>query len=145
MSYDLTQSGKGNFPTIPDGRYVLKAESVEVEPHIDKKKNEGHRFSIKYSIVGGDYDGRKVWDNIYTPSFIWKMRTLLEVGGSPEINNKTATAESIAAAIPGLVVTAMIKNGTTQNNNPRTDVTDYASQDAPTGTLEDPNMPAFLR
>jgi hypothetical protein len=124
--YNLKQ-GKSSFEPIPDGRYLLKVDGVSVSPHT-KDNKDGHRFEVTFTVIDGEFKGRKVWDNIYLPWVTWKMYTLLEAGESPEASDENATPESIAAALTGLEVSAYLTTVMGTNDKPRTNVSEYKNK-----------------
>jgi len=141
--YNLKQ-GRGTFESLPDGRYTLKVDGVAVSAH-EKEGKAGHRFEVTFSIIDGEFKGRKVWDNIYLPWVTWKMATLLEAGESPEATDENATPESIAAALTGLEVSAYLTTTLGTNQKPRTNVSDYKTVSMPTDTVEDNSGLDFTR
>ena len=120
--YNLKE-GASSFETPEDGRYLLKVEAVEVKPH-EKEGKAGHAFDITFVSADGKFKGR-VWEHIYLPWVTWKMKALLEAGGSKEAENENATPTSIAAALQGLEVSAYIWSELGTNKKMRTNVKEY--------------------
>ena len=118
------KSGKSNgFDPIPDGRYTLKIDGVNVTPHT-KDNEDGHRFELTFLVIDDSLKGRKVWDNIYLPWVTWKMYALLEAGASPLVSSENVSPEMIAAALQGLEVSGYLTT-TVNNGKTRTNVSDY--------------------
>jgi len=136
--YNLKQ-GKSSFEPISDGRYLLKVDAVKVDPH-QKDGKDGHRFEITFTITDGDFKGRKVWDNIYMPWVTWKMYALLEAGESTEMNNESATPETLCAALTGLEVSGYLSTTNGDNGKPRTNVSDYKNKNVVVDIVEDDGL-----
>ena len=133
MGYNLKATKKAYDP-IADDRYTLKVEATEVEPY-SKNNIDGHKISVTYRVIGGEFDGRKVWDNIYLPAAAWKARMILEKGGSDLFSSEDITAQSIADALIGLEVSAYLENSKTDAGTDRTNVKEYQSVTVTTGLL----------
>lgn len=143
MEYNLKQA-KSGFDALPEDRYVLKIDGVNVTPH-KKNEEDGHRFEITFTIAEGPHKGRKAWENIYTPGALWKMYQLLEAGGSTVINEEKITPEKIATALTGLMVSAYLATEMGTNGKPRTNVSEYKSINEAAGPVEVPDMVDFDR
>lgn len=50
---------KGKFTVIPEGDYDLACLEAEVK---DTKAGNGRYIKAKFKVVGGDFDGRFIWD-----------------------------------------------------------------------------------
>jgi len=136
MGYNLNEQ-KNDFAPIPEGRYTLRAESVEVTPH-EKNNEKGEKIAVTYVITEGPYKNRKVWDNVFTPWALWKARAILDAGGSPVANSKNVSAEEIAAAIKGLEVSAFIEPRKGNNDNILINVGQYRS-------VTEDALPSFMK
>lgn len=124
--YNLKAGKSSGFEPLPEGRYSLKVDNVNVTPHT-KNNEDGHRFEITFLVMDGPNKGRKVWDNVYLPGATWKMYSILEAGGSSLVSSENVTPESIAIGLQGLEVSAYLTTATGNNGKPRTDVSNYAS------------------
>lgn len=47
------------FEALPVGTYRLMIDDVETKP---TKENNGKLVNVTFLVVGGEYEGRKVWD-----------------------------------------------------------------------------------
>lgn len=56
-----------NFTPLPPGSYPVEIESVEIK---DTKAGTGKYLKVQYNVIGEDYNGRKLFDqiNILNPS-----------------------------------------------------------------------------
>jgi hypothetical protein len=133
VNYNLKATKKA-FDPIADDRYTLKVESTDVEPH-SKNNIDGHKISITYRVVGGEFDNRKVWDNIYLPAAAWKARTILEKGGSDLFSSEDISAQNIADALVGLEVSAYLENSKSESGADRTNVKDYTAVSGNSGLM----------
>lgn len=59
--FDLrdTKASSG-FELIPNGTYLARVEKAEL---LDTKAGDGKRVNCTITIIGGEYDGRKIWQN----------------------------------------------------------------------------------
>lgn len=59
MSFlDVTNAQEPSFEPVPAGEYILQVEEAEVR---DTKDMTGQYISAKLTIIGGEYDNRKVF------------------------------------------------------------------------------------
>lgn len=54
--------GGGNYDPIPEGEYTLKALDAEEK----ETQSGGTMIKVKFEVVGGEYDGRWIWQNFNT-------------------------------------------------------------------------------
>ncbi len=62
FGFDLAEyesSGTRDYSPIPKGEYTLKCTDAEVKT----TRSGGEMIAATFEVVGGDYDGRKVWNN----------------------------------------------------------------------------------
>ena len=52
---------EGNFDPIPSGDY--RAQVDKVESKNDKNGNE--YFNVKFKVIGGEFAGKVIWDNVF--------------------------------------------------------------------------------
>ncbi len=134
-SYNL-KATKRSFDPLPTDRYTMKVESTEVDPHT-KDGTEGHKITVVFRVVGGEFENRKLWDYIYLPWTAWKARTILEAGGSTLADAENITADGIAAALLGAEVSAWVESSKSDEGKDRTNLKEYKSVAG--------DMPALMR
>jgi len=49
------------FEPIPAGKYVVAMTASEKKP---TKKGDGHYLELEFTVTGGEYNGRKIWDRL---------------------------------------------------------------------------------
>lgn len=68
MSFlDLTNVGTGDFEPLPEGSYNVVCDSAEIK---QTKTGTGEYINTKFKVVGGEFDGRKLFTmfNIKNPN-----------------------------------------------------------------------------
>jgi hypothetical protein len=58
-SSEVDVNATGTFDPIPAGEYTLKALEAEEK----QTKSGGTMIKVKFQVVGGDFDGRLIWNN----------------------------------------------------------------------------------
>jgi hypothetical protein len=139
MGYNLKDTKKTEFEPIPEGRYSLRVESVEVIPH-EKDNVSGEKIALTMVVTDGTYKNRKVWDNVFVPWALWKARQILEAGGSRLADSDNITAQGMATAMKGIEVSAFLEPKTGNNNNILINVSQYKSL-----VGEDAPLPSFMK
>ena len=68
-TYDPNAEASQDFAPIPSGEYIAQIVESEMQP---TKKNDGEFLELTYSIMDGEFKGRKVWArmNLRNPSEI---------------------------------------------------------------------------
>lgn len=62
FGFDLNEyesSGTRDYSPIPKGEYTLKCTDAETKT----TRSGGEMIAATFEVVGGEYDGRKVWNN----------------------------------------------------------------------------------
>ena len=59
---DVNDIPSGNYDPVPDGEYTLQA--LEAEMH--NTRNDGQMIKAKFQVVGGEHNGRLIWQNFNT-------------------------------------------------------------------------------
>jgi hypothetical protein len=54
---DAEEPSGGDYPDLPDGKYVGRIESVQLK----NSKAGNEMFVTEFVIAGGEHDGRKLW------------------------------------------------------------------------------------
>jgi len=57
----LPEEGKMDFSPLPEGEYLCEVEEVD---DTGKTKAGDEMWGIKFKVVGGEYDGRYIFDNM---------------------------------------------------------------------------------
>src|SRR3990172_8523532 len=77
VQIDFTGVTSGGGRLLPEERFKFEVEDVELK----NSENSGEDyFAVTLSVVDGEYEGTKAWDNFsLQPQALWKLRGLLEV------------------------------------------------------------------
>lgn len=58
---DLPEQEGGDYSPLPEGFYTTQITGAELK---DTKSGTGQYIKVEYTVVGDNYQGRKVWGNI---------------------------------------------------------------------------------
>src|SRR5271170_8282765 len=50
-----------NFDPLPSGTYQIQATETDI---VDIKSGDGRMLKLTFDIMGGPYEGRKIWDQL---------------------------------------------------------------------------------
>ncbi len=63
-SFNVDFSDVQDFEPLAAGRYTLRVTSVEVTQSAGGKAPGTPMLKMQYTVVGGDHDGRRIFDNL---------------------------------------------------------------------------------
>lgn len=146
MSNDISEAMGGDFdpnsvePTtgfdpIPAGWYLVSIDDAKV---VDTKKKDGKRLTLEETVLGGDYNGRKVFHGINLSNPSTKcveigQRELASLGQALGLAAITDSAELL-----GRQVMAKVKVKSDEGRDPDNEVTAYKSADETTKPATSP-------
>jgi hypothetical protein len=80
---NLTDVESGGFDPIPAGSYQAKVTDGEIRESGPNAKNPGAEYiNWEFTIQGGEFDGRKQWQNTsLLPQALFSVKGLLEATG----------------------------------------------------------------
>jgi len=84
MDFNFTE--KKDFSPVPDGEYPVEIKKINLR----QTRNRNKMWNIEFEIVAGEYEGRKIWDNLVkTDNSEWKFQNLfIACGyGGDEVKN----------------------------------------------------------
>lgn len=84
LRVDFTDvEGQKEFTPIPPSRQDVIVSDFDTGEVSENSKNAGAaKLSVEYTVQGGDYDGRRIWDTfIVLPQTLWKLKAFLSAVG----------------------------------------------------------------
>lgn len=84
MRIDFTGvQGQKEFTPIPAGKYDITVSDYKMGQASENAKNPGApTISWELTVEGGDYDGRKVWENMtIVENSLWRLKAFLQACG----------------------------------------------------------------
>lgn len=71
---DYPNIAENSYPPLPDGEYMVKLESLD---EITTKDKGDEMWRLKWKVVGSNYDGRVLWDNlVFSETGFWRVKML---------------------------------------------------------------------
>ena len=81
MDFNFTKKQQKDFDPLPEGEYPVEIENVELK----RSRNNNKMWNITFNIMGGDYQDRKLWDNLAkTDKTDWKFQNFFCACGFEE-------------------------------------------------------------
>lgn len=125
-----------SFGVLPAGDYTIAADESEVR---EARSGEGHYLSVRFSVVDGEFQGRKLWDR-FTLSHSnekavqvgrGKLSGLCRAAGKLEIGD--------SAELHGIPVSARVKIRPAQGEyDEQNEITSYRAIEGATSTPAKP-------
>jgi hypothetical protein len=101
IKLDFSEVQGGDFEPIPEGDYLVEIEEVK-----EKESNSGNQMlQMKFNVVEGEYEGRKIFDNyVLTQKALWKLKNLFvalekDVSGIAEFDPKDLEGMKFLATV----------------------------------------------
>jgi len=111
-SIDFTQVK--SLDPIPNGKYL--AEITHAEVGTSQKGNV--KIAITWTVIGGEYDGRKVYDNMtFTPDSLWRAKKTLQALGWPKDFSGDVEPEELIGQQAQIAVALDAQHGVDENGD----------------------------
>jgi hypothetical protein len=84
LRVDFTDvEGQKEFTPIPPSRQDVIVSDFDTGEVSQNSKNAGAaKLSIEFTVQGGDFDGRRIWDTfVVIPTTLWKLKAFLTAIG----------------------------------------------------------------
>lgn len=119
---------KSGFDPIPSDRYTFTVTSAKAEEKVTKDGDPGHHIELTLHIAEGPFAKRKVWDHVYLPGAKWRLKSILQAAGLPDLaNSKSLEAQASADALVGTSFSAWLESSVGTNGSPRNDLKEYTA------------------
>ena len=143
MQFNFNEIKTTSFESLPENRYPVVIESVDV-----KKTNDGLKdmMAITYVVSAGEYKNRKVWDNItLSDTSLWRVKQLLETVGSDIANKPGIKLEQVISELKGKALDIYTEPETTNTGNPTNKVKKlFPATTVPAGESAE-DIPAWMK